>query len=112
MTTRTPVSFPARLLRKQPFLPRYVVVKPDHVGGRTAAFVADILLNQSGPFRRTIRPWGKGSPVFFFNLTAVQCAKAGLDTNDTCTVTLIALDDPAPQPQPGSPGAEADPRSP
>ena len=84
-----PVSFPARVLRKEAFLPRYIVVNPEYVPGRTRAFPADVMLNDTGPFRRNIRPWGKGSDVFFFNLTAPQCDKAGLGTNDACTVTII-----------------------
>ena len=87
-----PVTFPARILRKETFLPRYVVVKPEYVGGRTVAFPADVILDNAGPFRRNVRPWGKESNVFFFNLTAQQCAKAGLDTNDKCVVTLIPRD--------------------
>jgi hypothetical protein len=47
------------------------------------------MLNDAGPFRRNIRPWGKGSDVFFFNLTAPQCDEARLGTNDACTVTII-----------------------
>ena len=86
------IIFSARILRKEAFLPRYIVVKPDCVNGRTAAFPADVILNETGPFRRNIRPWGKGSDVFFFNLTAPQCGKASLDTNDTCVVTLIPKD--------------------
>ena len=81
--------FKARILRKQDDLPRSVVVKPEHVPGRTAAFAAEVFLNDAGPFQRSIRPWGKGSDVFFFNLTAPQCAKAGLDTHDECVVTII-----------------------
>jgi hypothetical protein len=87
-----PVTFRARILRKEAFLPRYIVVTADIAGGRTAAFPADILLNDAGPFRRNIRPWGKGSDVFFFNLTAPQCATANLDTHDVCVVTLIPRD--------------------
>lgn len=86
---KAPISFPARVLRKEEFLPRYVVVKAKYVPGRTSAFPADVMLNNAGPFRRNIRPWGKGSDVFFFNLTAPQCDKAGLDTNDECVVTII-----------------------
>ena len=86
------VSFTARVLRKEEFLPRYIVVKPEYVGGRTHAFPADVMLNDAGPFRRNIRPWGKESDVFFFNLTAPQCDGAGLGTNDACTVTIIPRD--------------------
>lgn len=83
------VTFSARILRKEDFLPRYIVVKPDHVPGRDKAFLASVLLNGAGPFARNIRPWGKGSNVFFFNLTQPQCTKAGLETNDECVVTII-----------------------
>ena len=89
---KAPVSFPARVLRKEEFLPRYIVVKSEYVVGRVHAFPADVMLNGAGPFRRNIRPWGKGSDVFFFNLTAPQCDKAGLDTNDECVVTIIPRD--------------------
>ncbi|MCO5148117.1 MAG: hypothetical protein M9895_18335 [Aquamicrobium sp.] len=89
---KAPVSFPARVLRKEEFLPRYVVVKSEYAVGRVHAFPADVILNDAGPFRRNIRPWGKGSDVFFFNLTAPQCDKAGLDTNDECGVTIIPRD--------------------
>jgi hypothetical protein len=82
-------TFRARILRKQPGLPRYIVIKPEHVPGRTKSFPAKILLNQSGPFERNIHPWGKGSDVFFFNLTEPQCRKACLDTGDECEVTII-----------------------
>lgn len=82
------ITFSTRILRKQDDLPRYVVVKPAHVAGRNSAFPAEVTLNGIGPFERNIRPWGKGSDVFFFNLTAAQCAKAGLKTNDTCQVTI------------------------
>ncbi len=83
------ISFSTRILRKQDDLPRYIVVKPEYVSGQTAAFAADIMLNDVGPFERNIRPWGKGSDVFFFNLTEPQCAKAKLNTNDECVVTII-----------------------
>jgi hypothetical protein len=82
-------SFRARILRKQSDLPRYVVVKPEFVGARTKSFLADVMLNDTGPFERNICPWGKGSDVFFFNLAEPQCRKAALATNNECTVTLI-----------------------
>jgi hypothetical protein len=82
-------TFKARILRKQFDLPRYVVVKPEYVGGRTHTFPAEVMLNDAGPLERNIRPWGKGSDVFFFNLTEPQCRKASIDTNDECMVTLI-----------------------
>lgn len=89
--------FTARVLRKQDDLPRYIVVAPEHVPGRTRAFLADVTLNGSAPFERNIRPWGKGSDVFFFNLTAPQCLNAGVDTGDECQVMLSPKADPLTQ---------------
>lgn|GEM_PF-958781 len=86
---KAPVSFAARILRKEEFLPRYVVVKPEYVRGRVEAFPPDVMLNDIGPFGRNIRPWGKGSDVSFFNLTEPRCSKVGLGTNDECVVTII-----------------------
>lgn len=89
--TNEPISFHARILRKQAELPRYVVVQSEQVRGRTKSFPADIFLNGTGPFRRNVHPWGKGSDVFFFNLTAPQCKEARLDTNDECRVTIVPM---------------------
>lgn len=85
------ISFRARILRKQPDLPRYIVVDPAHVVGRPKSFAAKVTLNGAGPFDRNIHPWGKGSAVFFFNLTEPQCRKAGLDTGDECQVTIVPV---------------------
>jgi len=90
--TEGAITFSARILRKQSDLPRYVVVKPDHVQGRAKSFRAMVRLNGSAAFERNIRPWGKGSDVFFVNLTDPQCRKAGLVTGDLCTVCIDPVD--------------------
>ena len=82
------LRFSAKVLRKQDDLPRYIVVNAGHVAGRTAAFAATVTLNGGPPFRRTVRPWGKGSDAFFFNLTAPQCERSGVATGDVCEVTI------------------------
>jgi hypothetical protein len=83
------ITFHARVLRKQNNLPRYVVVATEHLPGRTKPFSAEVMLNDAGPFSRNIHPWGKGSDVFFFNLTGPQCKKAHVETNDECLVTIV-----------------------
>lgn len=88
------ITFSARILRKQPDLPRYIVVKPAHVQAHAKSFRAIVRLNESPLFERNIRPWGKGSDVFFFNLTDPQCRKAGLDTGDLCTVNIHPINPP------------------
>lgn len=85
------IVFIPRILRKQADLPRYVVINPEFVQGYTKSFSADVHLDGVGPFRRNVHPWGKGSNVFFINLTGPQCNKAGLDTGDECQVTIIPL---------------------
>jgi hypothetical protein len=85
------ISFKARILRKMAELRRYIVIKPEQLAGRTSAFPAMVRLNGSVPFARNIRPWGKGSNVFFFNLTAPQCKAAGVDTSDECLVKIHPL---------------------
>jgi hypothetical protein len=83
------ISFRARILRKQPDLPRYIVIDPAYVAGRSKSFAAKVTLNGIGLFDRNIHPWGKGSAVFFFNLTEPQCRRARLDTGDECQVTIV-----------------------
>jgi hypothetical protein len=85
------ISFKARVLRKMAELPRYIVIKLEQLADQTSAFPAMVRLNGSAPFARTIRPWGKGSNVFFFNLTAPQCKAAGVDTGDQCLVEIYPL---------------------
>ena len=83
------ITFTAKILRKQEGLPRYVVVNPDLVAGRVGSFDAQVSLNDSAPFARRVHPWGKGSDAYFFNLTQVQCRKAGVGTGDVVEVRVV-----------------------
>ncbi len=82
------IRFSAKILRKQTDLPRYIIVKAEHVGARSKAFQASVRINNSPAFKRMIRPWGKGSDAFFFNLTQPHCKKAGVETGDACDVSI------------------------
>ncbi|WP_133487801.1 DUF1905 domain-containing protein [Aliiroseovarius marinus] len=86
--TQGAISFDAVILRKQDDLPRYILVKPEIARAFSGSFDAQITLNDCAPFHRRIHPWGKGSKAYFFNLTQVQCRKAGVDTGDCCHVTV------------------------
>lgn len=55
-----PISFAARVLRKEEFLPRYIVVKAEYVRGRTRAFPADVMLNDAGRSGETSAPGARG----------------------------------------------------
>lgn len=85
------IQFAARILRKQPDLPRYIVVPGELVTDRTGSFAARVSLNGSVPFERTIRPWGKGADVYFFNLAQLHCRAAAADTGDRCEVRIEPL---------------------
>lgn len=85
------IKFKTRILRKQDFLPRYIVVNPKHFSASGKAFVAKVMLNDVGPFERNVKPWGRESDLFFFNLTEPQCQKAGLNTNDEVLVTMMQV---------------------
>ena len=89
------ITFTARILRKQEDLPRYIVVKPEHAAGFTRSFSAQVTLNDGPPFARKIHPWGKGSDAWFFNLTQVQCRKAGVETGDVVAVRVVPDAPPA-----------------
>lgn len=80
--------FRARIARKQPDLPRFVVVPAELVAGRSGAFDALVSLNGGRPFPRRVHPWGKGKDVYFFNLTATVCAAQGVDTGDICDILV------------------------
>ena len=83
--------FQATILRKQEDLPRYVIVEPELVAGRDGSFDAKVTLNGHAAFDRRIHPWGKGSDAYFFNLTQVQCQKAGVETGDVVEVQLAVV---------------------
>jgi hypothetical protein len=50
------ISFRARILRKQPDLPRNIVIDPAYVAGRSKSFAAKVTLNGIGLFDRNIHP--------------------------------------------------------
>ena len=54
-----------------------------------ATLVALVSVNGSEPFRRVIKPWGKGKDgVWFAELNEQQCKRLKVDTGDRITVTL------------------------
>jgi hypothetical protein len=83
------IRFTATILRKQDDLPRYIIVKPEHLAGQTGSFAAQVSLDDGSAFARNIHPWGKGSDAFFFNLTQAQCRSSGVDTGNICEVMII-----------------------
>lgn len=83
------IAFTATILRKQDDLPRYIIVAPEDVPeGADGMFPAVVSIDNSPPFLRNIRPWGKTSRAYFFNLTAEQCRNAGVDTGQEVSIRI------------------------
>ncbi|SPH18681.1 hypothetical protein DEA8626_02223 [Defluviimonas aquaemixtae] len=82
------LEFKAKILRKQDDLPRYVVLPRKAWAAYPVGFAAEVSINGGAPFRRHVRPWGKGREALFLNLTSRQCRDAGVDTGAVCTFAL------------------------
>lgn len=81
--------FEAIVERKDPGLPRYVIVPAeavDAVGGRAGTVVALCAIGGAAPVRRSVKPWGDGR--WFLELTERQCRAAGIDTGDRVSLRL------------------------
>ena len=88
------VSILAEIKRKSAELPRYVEVTAEtiahwHLEGTTPI---EIQIEGGEAIRRNLKQWGKGRPVWFFELTNPMCKKAKIDTGDTIEFTLTLAD--------------------
>ena len=84
--------------RKAEPLPRYVVVPAEVVEpwGLDGTTPVDVTLGDSPIGRRSLKRWGGGRKVWFFDLTEKQCATAGVDTGDVVRVQLERASDEPP----------------
>ena len=84
------VALSARVERKDPSLPRFLVVPPEALSAWTleGTTVVEARLDDIEIGRRTLKPWGHGRDVWFIELTRGQCRAAGVDTGDTVRVEL------------------------
>ena len=76
---------------EQEDLPRYIIVKAAHMAGHKKTSSARVSLNDGPAFGRNIRPWGKGSDAWFFNLTQDQCRRSDARTGDRVKVRIEIL---------------------
>ena len=88
------ISLLAEIKRKSADLPRYVevaeeILEPWNLEGTTPI---ELQIEGGEPVRRSLKRWGKGRPVWFFELTNPICKKAGVDTGDTVEFTLALAD--------------------
>ena len=76
--------------RHQPSLPRFVVV-PDgelETWGLEQTTVVEVSINGESLGRRSLKAWGPGRDVWFFDLTAAHCDRLGVDTGDVVEVRI------------------------
>lgn len=84
--------FTARVARKDPGLPRFLVVPAEAAGGATSTFMTEIAVNGGAPFRRAVKPWGDGRR-WFLELTEPQCRRLGIETGDRVEVVMTRAAD-------------------
>jgi hypothetical protein len=88
------VRISARLQRKDPSLPVYVVIPGRHVQPWRLTGTKVIEGTANGvPFgRRTIKAWGKGADDWFVEFTAPFCKTASLSVGDRIALELRIAD--------------------
>ena len=84
--------------RKHASLPRYVVIPASSLAGweLSGTVVVEARLNGIDVGRRSLKRWGSGRDVWFFDLTAAQCERAGVDAGRRVDVELVRADERPP----------------
>ena len=93
------VRVSARLQRKDPSLPVYVVIPGRHVEpwGLSGTTLVEGTANGYPFGRRTIKAWGKGSDDWFVEFTAPFCKAAGVSVGDGVDLELELADTSTPK---------------
>ena len=93
-----PLRFETTVERKADTLPRYVVVPAELVEPwkLESTTPVEVTLSETPIGRRSLKRWGRGRDVWFFDLTEKQCASAGVDTGDLVRVELKRASDEPP----------------
>jgi len=94
MSAKLKVTLNAKLQRKAPGLPVFVVIPTKSVApwGLTATTVIEGTANGYPFGRRTIKAWGKGVDAWFVEFTAPICTAAGLSVGDSVALELWLAD--------------------
>ncbi len=87
-TRQQPVRFSARIERKQPELPRFVVVPASRVAAWTLTQTTpvEVVIDGQPVARRTIKQWDAAR--WFLSITAADCRRLGADTGDRIRIVL------------------------
>ena len=99
MTGRGAVRVRTEVERKDPSLPRFVVVP----AARVAAWklqettVVEVALEGVPLGRRSLKRWGSDRDVWFLDLTEAHCRRAGVDTGDRVEVEIRMADTALPE---------------
>lgn len=83
-----PVRLDAVVERKQPDLPRFIVVPTEAIAGwqLSDTTVVEVSINGAEVPRRTIKRWDDRR--WFLSITAEDCRLLGIDTGDRISLTL------------------------
>lgn len=87
------VHLTAKVARKQPDLPRFVVIPASAVAEwkLTGTTPVDVAINGVQVERRTLKYWDAAK--WFFNITLKDCKKVGIDTGDTVEMVISLVAD-------------------
>jgi ribosomal protein L39E len=98
-TKGTRVRLSARLQRKDPRLPVYVVIAGRHVKpwGLAGTTVVEGTANGFPIGRRTIKAWGKETDDWFMEFTTPFCRTARLNVGDSVVLDLQVADTAVPK---------------
>ena len=90
------VTIDVEIERKQPDLPRFIVVpsRAIETWGLTKTSVVDVVLNGVDIGRRSIVPWDAGR--WFISMSEALCKRAGVDTGDRAALTIARATDALP----------------
>ena len=99
MSARSSASLTAKLLRKDPSLPVYVVVPGKAIASwkLSGTTVVEGTANGYSFGRRNIKAWGKGSDDWFLEFTAPFCKAAGLGVGSPVRLDLQLADTSPPE---------------
>jgi len=99
MNTPSEVCLSAKLQRKDPSLPVYLVIADRHIRHWNLSGTSVIEGTANGvPFgRRTIKSWGKGGDDWFVELTSSFCTSARLNVGDTVSLNIKLADMSTPE---------------
>ena len=88
------ISILAEIKQKSADLPRYVEIADEMIDlwGLEGTTPIDVQIEGGNSDRRSLKRWGKGRPIWFFELPATLCKREKLETGDMVEFTISLAD--------------------